>query len=92
MSDDREERPPIPLGVVEIDILRAATKRIFEHRKSLRTMEVRIGFWPDGLRLAVGASVEVIGWERLSSLTEADLVAAVDRVAGFVDWQKKPSE
>jgi hypothetical protein len=78
--------------VVEIDMLRAATKRIFEHRKILRTMEVRLGFWPDGLRIGVGSSVEVIPWERLGNISEAELLAAVDRVAGFIDWQKPRAE
>lgn len=58
MSVDQQQ-PSSSLGAVEIDILRAATNRIFEHRKMLRTMEVRIDFWPHGLRLAVGTLVEV---------------------------------
>jgi len=53
-------------------------------------MEVRLGFWPDGLRIAVDVSVEVLPWDSLSESTQVELIAAVDRVAGFVDWQKKP--
>lgn len=88
MSEEEEHRHSESSNVIEIDVLHAATMRIFEHRKMLRTMEVRLGFWPDGLRIGVGASVEVIGWHRLRDISEDELLATVDRVAGVIDWQR----
>ncbi|MCG8274102.1 hypothetical protein MIC97_21695 [Aquamicrobium sp. NLF2-7] len=90
MSEEQPLRPSAASDVIEIDMLRAATDRIFEHRKRLRTTEVRLGFWPDGLRIGVGSSIEVIPWERLRNITQAELVAAVDRVAGYIEWLKEP--
>lgn len=70
--------------LIDPEIVRAATLRLFEHRKTLRTVQVRIGFWPDGLRIACApGGLEVIPWERLPCISRDELIAIVDQVCGY---------
>ena len=72
---------------MDLDIMRAATDRLFEHRRLLRDKAVRIGFWPDGLRIACGPSLKVIGWADIIGMTRDQMISTVDEVCGAIPWR-----
>lgn len=75
-----------------IKACQAATERLFMHRKALRRVGVRLGFWPDGLVLSANITARTnaemlasippitIPWAELATTTEADMISAVDRL------------
>lgn len=80
-----------PITSIDLETLKAATDRIFEHRKVLRTVAVRMGFWPDGLRIAAGGSPDLVPWAELATISREDLLARIDRVCGVTGWEARIS-
>lgn len=72
--------------------MQAATERLWHHRKTLRRVAMKLGFWPDGLvisanitarnndEMKAGAGPRVIPWPELATLTEARAVEIVDEL------------
>lgn len=74
-----------------IKLCRIATDRLFENRKALRRVSVRIGFWPEGMVIYAfiaarnDAELEanrpyVIPWHDLEHIKEETLLRIVDSV------------
>ncbi|MGQ2185372.1 hypothetical protein ACT4MK_18750 [Bradyrhizobium barranii] len=69
------------MASIDIDMLRAATERIYEHRKILRSVGVGLRFGPQGLRIAVtGVTPDLVTWTELETISQAELLARIDQV------------
>jgi hypothetical protein len=75
-----------------LSAVRAAVERLFAHKKMLRRVAVRFGFWPDGLVISVtipatneaeldASRQAIVSWESLASLDPAGLLAVEARSA-----------
>jgi hypothetical protein len=78
--------------------LRAAVDQLFAHRKALRRVAVRCGFWPEGLVISAALTSEkdlslwkeIVPWDRLATMDAAELMAIADRVcAGASDAMRR---
>lgn len=75
--------------------VRAAVDHLFAHRRMLRKVSVRIGFWPEGMVISARLSMDVFGegcevvdsghietisWERLEVIDAAELIGIIDKL------------